>query len=98
MNAAPLSSEGLDERRRRALFRARHRGLREMDVLLGRFADAHLARLSDEDLGDFERLMDAPDVDVFSWMTGPGPTPPAFATPLFRKLKLFHTHSGPLPL
>ena len=98
MIETPLSSEGLDERRRRALFRARHRGLREMDLLLGRFADAHLARLSEGELADFERLMDAPDVEVFSWLTGAETIPSNFATPLFEKLKLFHTHHGPLPL
>ena len=38
-----LSSAGLDPRRRRILFRARRRGLREMDLALGAFADAHLA-------------------------------------------------------
>ena len=45
-----LSSEGLDERRRKLLFRCRHRGIREMDFVLGRFADAELPRLSDAEL------------------------------------------------
>jgi antitoxin CptB len=93
-----LSSSGLDERRRRALFRSRHRGLREMDLLLGQFSDAHLARLTDRELTDYEALMDAPDAEVFSWLTGAAPTPAGHDTPLFRKLLQFHTHSGPLAL
>ncbi len=39
------SSEGLDERRRKLLFRAWRRGVREMDLIVGRFADAHIDRL-----------------------------------------------------
>ena len=42
-----LSSEGLDARRRRLLFRCRHRGIREMDFVLGRFADAQLTALGE---------------------------------------------------
>ena len=54
------SSEGLDERRRRLLFRAWHRGMREIDLIMGRFADAHIATLSDAELDEFERLLDVP--------------------------------------
>ena len=98
MIVPPLSSAGLDERRRRALFRSRHRGLREMDLLLGQFSDVHLASLSEEELADYESLMDVPDADVFSWLTGAAETPIRYKTPLFRKIGDFHRHSGPLPL
>ena len=40
MTGTKLSSEGLDPRRRKLLFRAWHRGMREMDLIMGRFADA----------------------------------------------------------
>ena len=60
MSGSTLSSEGLDERRRRLLFRAWHRGMREMDLIIGRFADAHIATLSDAELDEFERLLDVP--------------------------------------
>jgi len=49
-----LSSEGLDPRRRRLLFRCWHRGIREMDLVLGRFADAQLASLADRELDELE--------------------------------------------
>jgi antitoxin CptB len=49
-----LSSEGLDPRRRRLLFRCWHRGIREMDLVLGRFADAQLPTLSDVALDELE--------------------------------------------
>ncbi|HUZ66877.1 MAG TPA: succinate dehydrogenase assembly factor 2 [Beijerinckiaceae bacterium] len=93
-----LSSTDLDPRRRRALFRARHRGIREMDVLLGRFCDAHLASLSDEEVGELEGLLEAPDQDVFSWLTGAALAPERYDLPVFRKLAEFHRHAGPLDL
>ncbi len=89
-------SAGLDERRRRILFRAWHRGTREMDLLMGRFADAELGALPDGDLDDLELLMEAPDRDVFSWLSGEFETPDNYATPVFRKVRAFHSHDAPL--
>jgi antitoxin CptB len=86
-----LSSEGLDARRRRLLFRCWHRGMREMDLVLGRFADAHLASLNDGDLGQLERWLDVPDQQIFAWVNGMEPTPAEFNTALFRRLGEFHS-------
>ncbi len=90
------SREGLDERRRRILFRAWHRGTREMDLLMGRFADAELKGLPDADLDDLELLMEAPDRDVFSWLTGEIDVPGNYDTSVFRRVRAFHTHDAPL--
>ena len=91
-----ISSADLDPRRRRMLFRAWHRGMKEMDILMGKFADAELARLGDAELDAFEALMDAPDPDIFKWLTDAVAVPAEFDTPLFHKLKGFHVHSGPI--
>jgi len=93
-----ISSAGLDPRRRRALFRSRRRGLKEMDVLLGSFTNAFLAGFSDSEMDEFERLLDASDQDVLSWLTGAAPLPKAHDTPVMRKLMDFHTHAGPINL
>jgi antitoxin CptB len=82
-----LSSAGLDPRRRRILFRARRRGLREMDLALGAFADAHLTALTEAELAEVEIWLDLPDPDILSWLMGEAPTPARFDTPLFAKLK-----------
>ena len=50
MTGTTRSSEGLDERRKRLLFRCWHRGTREMDLILGRFADTNIASLTDDEL------------------------------------------------
>lgn len=85
-----LSSEGLDARKRRLLFRCRHRGIREMDFVLGRFADAELPRLSDAELDVLESWLDIPDQQIFAWVNGSEPTPLEVDTPMFRRLGDFH--------
>jgi antitoxin CptB len=98
MSGSPPSLTDLDPRRRRARFRAWHRGMREMDLLLGPFADAKIATLREAELDDLEALMEAPDGDLFAWLTGATATPEAYDTALFRKLKLFHSHDRPIDL
>ena len=85
-----LSSEGLDARRRRLLFRCRHRGIREMDFVLGRFADAELARLTDAEMDVLESWLDIPDQQIFAWVNGSEPVPGDIDTPMFRRLRDFH--------
>jgi antitoxin CptB len=84
------SSEGLDARRRRLLFRSWHRGIREMDLIMGRFADAWIARLSDRELDDYERLIAVPDPELYAWIAGQEAAPPDFDSELLRRLRAFH--------
>ena len=88
MTGSDLSSAGLDARRRRILFRAWRRGMREMDLVMGQFADAHLPEMTDAELDEFELLLDAPDPAVLAWITGEEPTPAKHDTPLFARLRL----------
>lgn len=96
MTESSISSAGLDPRRRRVLFRSWHRGMREMDIIYGKFADSEIARLSEAELDDYEVLMELPDRDVLMFVTGEAETPENFDTPVFRRMKAFHTHSGPI--
>jgi antitoxin CptB len=90
MTGSTRSSEGLDARRRRMLFRSWHRGIKEMDLIMGRFSDAHIAELSDRELDDYEKLMELRDQEVLSWIDGTIAVPPAHDTPLFRRLRDFN--------
>lgn len=90
MSGTVHSSDPLNERRRRLRFRAWHRGTKEMDLILGRFADAVLADLSDADLSTYEGLMELPDPDLYAWVSGERPVPAAHDTALFRRLMAFH--------
>jgi len=98
MPESTLSSAGLDPRRKQILIRAWRRGMREMDFLMGGFADANLPTLSEAELDDFEALLEVQDRDALMWLTGEAPTPPAYQTALFARLKAFHTHSSPINL
>lgn len=60
--------DDLDLRRRRASYRAHHRGTKEMDLLVGRFADARLVAFSLEDLARFERFLAIPDPTLQEWI------------------------------
>jgi antitoxin CptB len=86
MTGSMLSSAALDERRRKILFRAWRRGLREMDLVMGRFADANLPSMSEAELDEFERLLDVPDPQALAWITGETAPPREFDTPLFARL------------
>jgi antitoxin CptB len=90
VTGSQISSEGLDGRRRRLLFRSWHRGIREMDLVLGRFADAQIAVLSDVDLDEFERLLEIPDQQMLAWVIGAEDAPVDIDTALFRRLRAFH--------
>ena len=86
----------LDTRRRRLRFRAWHRGTREMDLLMGRFADNELGSLPEAEIDQLELLMEAPDRDVFSWLTGELELPGNYDTTVFRRLRAFHAHESPI--
>ena len=90
MSGSTRSSDGLDARRHRMLFRSWHRGTTEMDLIMGRFSDAHIADLSDNELDEYERLMELRDQEVLSWIDGTAPVPAAYDTPLFRRLRDFN--------
>jgi len=87
MSGSILSSGALDERRRRILFRARRRGLREIDLVLGRYADANLSAMSESELEAFERLLDVPDPQLLAWITGEEP-PALLDAPLVARLRI----------
>lgn len=73
-------------RRRKALFRSWHRGMREMDLVLGGFADEALVTLTDAELDQYEALLAENDADIFTWVTGERPVPAIHATPLFDRI------------
>lgn len=83
----------LETRRRRVRFRAWHRGIKENDLILGSFADAHVDELSVADLDAFEDLMEAPDQDVYGWVSQTKPVPEQYLTPLMTRLQ---SHTVPV--
>ena len=95
MTGTTRSSAGLDPRRRRLLYRAWHRGTREMDLIMGRFADAQIGALTDTEIGELERLADVPDPELYAWLTGSRPVPDDYDLAVFRRLRDFHALRHP---
>lgn len=89
MSGLTRTSDDLSPRRRRLLFHAWHRGTRELDLLLGRFADAHVGDLADAELDAFEALMEVDDRALFSWILGKAEPPAAYAAGLLPRIIAF---------
>lgn len=90
MTGSTLSSAALDPRRRRILFRAWRRGTREMDLIVGRYADVHLPAMSEAGVDAFEALIDWPDTDLFDWITGQAEAPAEVNSDLLAGLRAFN--------
>ncbi len=76
-----------ENRRKRLLFRAQRRGFKEVDLIFGQYAEAHLTGLDQAGLDQFEALLTAPDQDVYAWLRGAQPVPPEYDNPVFAGLK-----------
>jgi antitoxin CptB len=90
MADAAETSADLDVRRRRLLFRAWHRGMREVDLIMGRFADHEITKWGIEELEDFEHLLQMPDRELLAWVTGEIDVPRELDTAVFRRLRDFN--------
>lgn len=84
----------LDLRRRRAVYRASHRGTKEMDILLGRYAVEVLPTMTDPDLASFEDLLEAADGDLQRWILRPGEVADPAYERWVGKIKRFHGLDG----
>lgn len=96
MTGLVRSSVDLDERRRRILYRCWHRGIREMDLVLGQFAEENIADLTDVELDELEVIMDEEDNDLVKMVTGALPVPERFQTPLFERIASYRPDFDPV--
>ena len=96
MTGTILSSADLDPRRRKILFRAWHRGLREMDLIMGQFADSFLSTMSIDELDGFELLIEQSDRDLLHWILDAQDIPVEFDTALLKAIRDHHNHAAPI--
>jgi antitoxin CptB len=80
------AGEDLTMRRRRLRYRAWHRGTKEMDLVLGPFADAHVERLGAPELDSLEALMEEEDTDLLKWVMGQEAVPPGADSDLLQTI------------
>jgi len=82
-------------RRKRLLFRAQRRGFKEVDLIFGTFAARQLSGLTDPELDQFEALLDAPDQQVYAWLTGFEAVPNLHDNAVFARLKALCARKDP---
>lgn len=75
-----------DARKKKAIWRAEHRGIREMDLLMGSFARRHVPDMDETSLADFEALITVADPELYDWLLGRVDVPDEFRTPVFERL------------
>ncbi len=85
-------TELLENRRKRLIFRSWHRGTREMDLIMGSFADKQVGGFDEAQLSAYETLLEIPDPDLYDWFIGK-PVPPDETNPIL-PLFLQHKVSG----
>ena len=83
-----------ETRRKRLFFRAQRRGLKEVDLIFGAYAQDHLAVLDEKGLDQFEALLTAPDQDVYAWLRDAEPVPADYDNPVFAGLKDYCGRKG----
>ncbi len=79
----------MDDRRKKLRFRSWHRGMKEVDLILGRFADAHLPKMSNEELDQFEDLLACSDQSLYGWFNGKNSLPQKYDNDVMRLLMNF---------
>ena len=87
-------TDDLDVRRRRAMYRAAHRGTKEMDALIGRYADAKLPGIGDSALENFERLLAVADPILQAWIWDKEPVSGSEFEDLVQEIRTFHGFDG----
>lgn len=94
-----MTSEGgeapeIGRRRKRLLFQAQHRGFKEADLVIGRFARAHLPAMDEAGLADFEALLAHSDHVICDLVLGDAPPPPGIDAGLLARMRAFVRSGG----
>lgn len=82
-----MSLEDIENARKRLIYRSWHRGTKEMDLLMGSFADKHASGFTEPEIAEYARILEYPDPDLYDWITGVKPVPANVETSLFSRLK-----------
>jgi antitoxin CptB len=91
MTGLSRSTDGLNPRQKRILFRAWHRGTREMDLVMGRYVESVIETMSESELVEIETLIDLADRDLFAWISDNEPAPAVHDGAVLRAMRAFHS-------
>lgn len=86
-----LAGDDIVLRRKRALYRAQHRGTKEMDWMLGRFAEARLGAMAGDELARFEVFLEHGDPELNAWLLDPACCPNGDFGELIEAIRAFNS-------
>ncbi|WP_297323202.1 succinate dehydrogenase assembly factor 2 [uncultured Bartonella sp.] len=86
MTGSKVDNSKLNVRQRKLVFRAWHRGIREVDLVFGQYVDAHITEFDDKTMEELEYIMSFEDRDLLTWVTGEVSVPADVDTPLFHDI------------
>lgn len=81
-----MDDQQLELRRKRLAYQSAHRGMKEMDLILGPFAERYLGRLDERELDEFEALLRVPDDLLYAWISGRESVPEAHRTDMYERV------------
>ena len=81
-----------ERRLKRLYYRSFYRGTHENDLLIGRFAKRYLPNMSDDELDQFEVILEQSDTDLYDWITGRNAIPADHDSEVMRQLCRYHGH------
>ncbi len=80
------ATDDFSNQRKRLIFRSWHRGTREMDLIMGRFAEQAVPGMTEMDLATYARLLEENDPDIYDWLCGRQPIPDSSDSAVLRQL------------
>lgn len=86
-------NDALEKRRKQIIYRSNHRGIKEMDIVIGGYANAFVMDMPIEVLDEFEKIISELDRDLLTWFVGEVEVPEHIKSPLFDRI-LKHTVDG----
>lgn len=88
-----MIQDNLTIRRKQLLFRACHRGMKEMDMILGSYAQNYITEMDDAQLNALEQLMSCEDRELYNCFLGSAPLPETVNQQLFKQILTFATRA-----
>ena len=79
----------VERQRKKLMFQCHHRGTKELDLVMGPFADAHLAGMKAEELQALAAFLAEIDPDIYDWLSGREPLPARLKSPVTERLVAF---------
>lgn len=89
-----MTETDLIKRKKVLKYRANHRGIKEMDIVLGTYADKYLDGMDKAGLDQFEELINIPDQDFFRYLTNQEDIPEEYNNDIMKTIKSFRFTPG----